>query len=162
MNQQHRTILIVDDSPEDRELYRRYLLSDSDHSYTILEAPLGQQGLALWQQHQPDIIILDYRLPDLDGLEFLAQLQSYTQTPDLAVIVVTGQGNEGTAVQAIKAGAQDYLVKGQITPEKFQLAVNGAIASVQLQTQLQQRIDRERLVRQISQQIHQSLDLNEV
>jgi PAS domain S-box-containing protein len=62
----------------------------------------------------------------------------------------------------MKAGAQDYLVKEQITPEGLQIAVNGAIETVQLRTQLQQRIERERLVGQITQQIHQSLNLDEI
>ncbi|WP_445629490.1 PAS domain-containing protein [Nostoc sp. DSM 114167] len=162
MSQQQRALLIVDDSPEDRELYRRYLLRDREYSYTILEATLGQQGLELWQQHQPDVVLLDYRLPDLDGLEFLAQLQPSTQQPCLPVIVVTGQGNEAIAVKAIKAGAQDYLVKEQITPEGLQIAVNGAIETVQLRTQLQQRIERERVVSLITQKIHQSLNLDEI
>ncbi|MEH1787160.1 MAG: PAS domain-containing protein [Nostoc sp.] len=162
MSQQQRTLLIVDDSPEDRELYRRYLLRDREYSYTILEATLGQQGLELWQQHQPDVVLLDYRLPDLDGLEFLVQLQLLTQQPCLPVIVVTGQGNEAIAVKAIKAGAQDYLVKEQITPEGLQIAVNGAIETVQLRTQLQQRIERERVVSHITHKIHQSLNLDEI
>ncbi|MEH1809412.1 PAS domain-containing protein [Nostoc sp.] len=162
MSQQQRTLLIVDDSPEDRELYRRYLLRDREHSYTILEATLGQLGLELWQQHQPDAVLLDYRLPDMDGLEFLAQLQPSTQQPCLPVIVVTGQGNEAIAVKAIKAGAQDYIVKEQITPEGLQIAVNGAIETVQLRTQLQQRIERERVVSHITQKIHQSLNLDEI
>lgn len=161
MTQPSRTILIVDDSPEDRELYRRYLLRDRDYSYTILEASLGRQGLELWQQQRPDLVLLDYRLPDLDGLEFLAQLASPTQTC-LPVVVMTGQGNETIAVQAMKAGAQDYLIKGQITPEVFHLAVSGAIEAVQLRTELQQRIERERLVGQITRQIHQFLDLDRI
>jgi CheY-like chemotaxis protein len=160
MNQPQRTVLIVDDSKEDRELYRRYLLSEEDYSYTILEAQLGEQGLELWQEHQPDVILLDYLLPDIDGLEFLARLQ--TQQSFIPVIVVTGQGNEAIAVQLIKAGAQDYLIKGQISLESLLLAVNGTIEAVQLRSQLQQRIEKERLISQISQQIHQSLDLNEI
>ncbi|RCJ41375.1 histidine kinase [Nostoc punctiforme NIES-2108] len=162
MSQQQRTLLIVDDSPEDRELYRRYLLRDRESSYIILEATLGQQGLELWQQHQPDAVLLDYRLPDMDGLEFLAQLQPSSQQPCLPVIVVTGQGNEAIAVKAIKAGAQDYIVKEQITPEGLQIAVNGAIETVRLRTQLQQRIERERVVSHITQKIHQSLNLDEI
>ena len=162
MSQQQRTLLIVDDSPEDRELYRRYLLRDREYSYTFLEATLGQQGLELWQQHQPDAVLVDYRLPDLDGLEFLAQLQPSMQQPCLPVIVVTGQGNEAIAVKAIKAGAQDYLVKEEITPEGLQIAVNGAIETVRLHTQLQQRIERERVVSHITQKIHQSLNLDEI
>ncbi|PSB30260.1 response regulator [Stenomitos frigidus] len=162
MGRQQHTILIVDDSPEDREFYRRCLRADADGSYTVLEAALGQQGLALWHQHHPDVVLLDYRLPDLDGLEFLAQLGSLTQQPCLPVIVVTGQGNEAIAVQAIKAGAQDYLIKAQITPEGLKLAVNGTIEAVRLRLQLQQRIERERVVAQITRQIHQSLDLDRI
>ncbi len=62
----------------------------------------------------------------------------------------------------MKAGAQDYLVKEQITPERLQLAVNGAIQTVQLHAQLLQRIERERVVAQITQKIHQTLDLGEI
>uniref|UniRef100_A0A5S8WF70 Dual sensor histidine kinase n=1 Tax=[Leptolyngbya] sp. JSC-1 TaxID=1487953 RepID=A0A5S8WF70_9CYAN len=162
MPQTSRVLLIIDDSPEDRELYRRYLLRDRDHSYTVLEAGLGRRGLELWQQHHPDAVLLDYRLPDLDGLEFLAKLQPPPQQPYLPVIMITGQGNEAIAVQAMKAGAQDYLVKEQITPEELHLAVNGAIETVHLRTQLHQRIERERVVSQITQKIHQTLDLEEI
>lgn len=87
-------------------------MRDPECSYTILEATLGRIGLELWQQHQPDAVLLDYRLPDLDGLEFLAKLQPFPQQPCFPVIMVTGQGNEAIAVQAMKAGAQDYLIKG--------------------------------------------------
>jgi PAS domain S-box-containing protein len=160
MNTQlRRTILIVEDSLEDRELYRRYLLSDRDCDYTIVEASLGEEGLNLWREHQPDAVLLDYRLPDMDGLEFLAALQ--TQQP-LPIVMITGVGNEAIAVQSIKAGAQDYLVKEQITPESLQLALDAAIDAVQLRTQLQERIDRERVIAQISQKVSRSLNLDEI
>jgi signal transduction histidine kinase/DNA-binding response OmpR family regulator len=131
----------VDDSAEDREIYRLYLLQDHDYSYTILEAALGHQGLELWRQHQPDAMLVDYALPDMNGLEVLAQLQFLTHHEYFPVIIMTGQGNEVVAVQAMKAGAQDYLVKEQITAQGLQLAVNGTISKVQLCTQLAQRED---------------------
>ncbi len=162
MSQKSRIVLIVDDSPEDRELYRRYLQCDRQYSYTFLEATLGGQGLELCYKHQPDAVLLDYRLPDLDGLEFLARLQSFTQQSYLPVIMVTGHGNQAIAVQAMKAGAQDYLVKDQITPERLQIAVNGTIETVQLRTQLQQCIERERLVSHITQKIYQTFDFEEI
>jgi len=163
MNTQlRRTILIVEDSPEDRELYRRYLLRDRDYDYTIIEASLGEEGLNLWQQHQPDAVLLDYRLPDLDGLEFLAALQTQESQTPLPIVMVTGAGSEAIAVQAIKAGAQDYLVKEQITPEGLKLALDATIKTVQLQTQLQECIDRERVIAQIAQKVFRSLDLNEI
>jgi PAS domain S-box-containing protein len=162
MTQPSRTILIVEDSPEDLELYRRYLWRDREYSYTILEASLAEEGLELWQQHRPDAVLLDYRLPDLDGLEFLSRLQSSVQQPCLPVILVTGVGNEAIALQAIKAGAQDYLVKGKMTPEELRLSISRTIATVNLHTQLQQQLERERMTRRISQQIHQSLEINEI
>jgi len=162
MEQTCRTVLIVDNFPEARELYRRYLLHNPEYSYTVLEAELGQRGLEMWQQHQPDAVLLDYQLPDLDGLEFLAQLQPTPQHLCLPIIMVTSYGSEALALQAIKAGAQDYLVKEQITPLCLEIALNRVIATVQLRTELQQRIEKERLVAQITQQIHSSLALQEI
>jgi len=161
MTQAPLTLLVVEDSPEDRELYRRCLRRDQDHTYTILEASLGGEGLKLWQQQQPDVVLLDYRLPDFDGLEWLAQLNA--ELPQLCpVILITGYGDETIAVKAMRAGAQDYLVKGQITPEGLKLAIEGALSRVQLQVQLQQRIERERLVSEITGKVRQSLDLQEI
>lgn len=161
MTKTARTLLIVDDCPEDRALYRRYLQRDSEYEYTVLEAESGQQGLALWQQHSPDAVLLDYRLPSLNGLELLAQLQP-SQHRQCPVIMVTGQGNEAIAVQSMKAGVQDYLVKGAITLEGLRLAVNSAIETEQLRAHLHQRIEREKLVSKITQKIHQTLDLEEI
>uniref|UniRef100_B8HSW1 histidine kinase n=1 Tax=Cyanothece sp. (strain PCC 7425 / ATCC 29141) TaxID=395961 RepID=B8HSW1_CYAP4 len=157
------TILLVDDTPEDRELYRRYLLQDPEYSYTFVEAGLGQQGLDLYRQCQPDVVLLDYRLPDLDGLEFLAQLQpSATPWACLPVIVVTGQGNERIAVECMQSGAQDYLIKEQLNPERLHLAVRHTLEAVQLRTELQKRVEREQLITQITQKIHRSMDLDEI
>jgi PAS domain S-box-containing protein len=163
MNTQlHRTILIVEDSPEDRETYRRYLLRDHDYDYTIIEASLGQEGLNLWRQHEPDVVLLDYQLPDMDGLEFLVSLQTQQPQTPMSIVMMTGVGSEAIAVEAIKAGVQDYLVKEQITSEGLKLALDATIKTVQIQTQLQERIDRERVIAQISQKVSRSLDLNEI
>ncbi len=162
MSKIERTVLIVEDNPEDTEMYRRFLLRDRDYQYAIVAAKSGQQGLLWWQQHQPDVVLLDYRLPDLDGLEFIAAMQAQAQQQILPVIVVTGQGNESIAVQAIKAGAQDYLVKGQITVESLQLAVNRTIEAVELRQQMQQRIDREQAIARIAQKVHGTLNLDEI
>jgi two-component system, cell cycle sensor histidine kinase and response regulator CckA len=136
MNQSIHTVLIVDDCPEDCELYRRCLLQDKTHTYTFLEADSGQAGFALWQQHHPDLILLDYQLPDLDGLTWLTQLAAQTPSLCLPVIMVTGQGSEAITIKAIKAGAQDYLFKEQITPERLQLTVRVTLERVQSYTQL--------------------------
>jgi signal transduction histidine kinase len=127
-------ILIVDDSSEDRELYRRLLGQDPERGYEFLETELGEEGLRLAQVERPDCLLLDYRLPDMDGLEFLEQL-----AVPVPVIVLTGQGNESVAVQAMKGGAQDYLLKGSITSQELRRAVQNAIEKVALRLQVEQR-----------------------
>ncbi len=142
MTRNHQTVLIVDDSPEDRQTYRRYLLQKPEVHYTILEAESGAEGLELCQRLKPDGILLDYLLPDLDGLEFLSELRAQANAIEPPVIMLTGQGNEFIAVQAMKAGAQDYLVKGRMTPEALRLTVNGVIEKAQLRAQLQRSEER--------------------
>ena len=129
-------ILIVDDSPEDRELYRRLLAQDPGQEYEFLEAELGEDGLELARREKPDCLLLDYRLPDVDGLEFLEQLLRDGPVP---VIVLTGQGNEAVAVQAMKSGAQDYLLKGAISRQELPRAVQNAIEKVALRRKVEER-----------------------
>ncbi|WP_341524756.1 PAS domain S-box protein [Nostoc sp. UHCC 0302] len=136
------TVLIIDDCLEDRQTYRRYLLQDQEHSYTILEEESGEGALTLCQQFQPDGILLDFLLPDLDGLEFLDQLKQQSQGAMPAVIMLTGYGNETVAVQAMKSGVQDYLVKGQTTAERLRSTIRSAIKNAQLRQQLQQSEER--------------------
>lgn len=159
---QQRTILIVDDTQHDRETFRRYLLADQEYTYTILEEESAEQALALCSKLAIDTILLDFLLPEMDGLEFLGELKKVAQGNLPSVVMVTSHGNETVAVKVIKNGAQDYLVKRQITAEVLQLSVHNAIAHTQLQRQLQQSQERERIVTQIAQQVRRSLNLDEV
>jgi signal transduction histidine kinase len=129
-------ILIVDDSPEDREVYKRMLAQDPDHAYEFLEADLGEEGLRLARDERPDCLLLDYRLPDVDGLEFLSRMPAEKLLP---VIVLTGQGNEAVAVEAMKGGAQDYLLKGAVARDRLQHAVHNAIEKVSLRRKVEER-----------------------
>ncbi|MGJ5673061.1 MAG: PAS domain S-box protein [Nostochopsis sp.] len=144
MAQPHRTVLIVDDFPQDREIYRRYLLADPDFAYTILESESGEGGLILCRTQKIDGILLNFWLPDLDGLKFLAQLKALTNDNFPPVVVITDHGDEAIAVKAIKGGAEDYLVKKQTTPDELQKAMRCAIENTELRQQLQQSEQRYR------------------
>jgi PAS domain S-box-containing protein len=150
MTHQTYTLLIVEDAPTDRELYRRLLLKDSNCDYEVLEAESLVEGLEFCQQRfsrgeaTPTIhaILLDYQLPDGDGLEFLAELaaQSHGKLPP--VVMLTGQGDENIAVRAMKLGAQDYLLKRDLTPELLQATIRNAISRDRFRQQLAQSEDR--------------------
>ncbi len=136
MSEAPTRLLIIDDSPEDRELYRRLLAQDREHAYELLEAETGEEGLALARERSLDCLLLDYRLPDVDGLEFLSRLLAEKL---VAVIVLTGQGNEAVAVEAMKSGAQDYLLKGGVTRDRLQHAVRSSIEKVALRRKVEER-----------------------
>jgi len=132
-------ILIVDDSPEDRATYRRLLSKDSEHEYVFLEAETGEEGLKACRNEEPDCILLDYLLPDLDGIEFLLELADVRGDTLIPVVMVTGQGSESVATEAMRNGAQDYMVKGRITAEAIHRAVHNALQRVSLYTKIQEQ-----------------------
>lgn len=123
-------LLFADDCLEDRETYRRYLLGDKQRTYNILEAETGEEALLFCSQEIPDVILLDYLLPDMDGLEILSELKTQFGQTNLPVIMLTGQGNEQIAVQAMKSGAADYLVKRDTTSQSLRLAIQNILESV--------------------------------
>lgn len=109
------TILILDDSEVDRLTYIRYLQSDPDHTYRIIEAETLEEGIEMWNSERPNIALVDVNLQDGDGLEFLEEIAIHYPKDKLPVIVLTGLGDERVAVRAMKLGAADYLIKGDIT-----------------------------------------------
>lgn len=130
-------VLLVEDSPVDRAICKRRLLCDPDQSYEIWEEELGRKGLATCKTVQPDCVLLDFQLPDIDGLQFLAQLQEQTGGQAPAVVILTGSGQESLAVEAMKRGAQDYLVKDLLTQEGLWCAVENAIEKTMLRHSLE-------------------------
>jgi PAS domain S-box-containing protein len=137
MNASTYTVLIVEDCLADREFYRRALRKDTNYVYRFLEAESVAQGLSLCSSTSIDAVLLDYLLPDADGLEFLTTLAVQCNGNRPPVVMMTGQGSESIAVQAMKLGVQDYLVKGDLTPELLRLVVRNAIDNSRLKSKLQ-------------------------
>jgi diguanylate cyclase (GGDEF)-like protein/PAS domain S-box-containing protein len=121
-------VLIVDDSREDVETFRRLLGNDPQQDYRVLAAGEGAAGLAAAGAERPDCIVLDFGLPDMDGLEFITALDAASPDGRPAIVIVTGQGSEHIAVNVMKAGAHDYVVKGEVTSAILKQAIRHAIS----------------------------------
>ncbi|MDZ4868252.1 MAG: response regulator [Alphaproteobacteria bacterium] len=127
-------ILIIDDSEDDRLLYRRALAKGVDATYDIFDAEEGEAGLGRIAKEAPDCVLLDYSLPGRNGVEVLKRLRA--AHPFVPVVMLTGQGNETIAVAAIQAGAQNYLSKGTISTETIERAIRVAIDHCALQRRI--------------------------
>jgi CheY-like chemotaxis protein/anti-sigma regulatory factor (Ser/Thr protein kinase) len=100
------TILLVDDEALVRDELGGLL---EDEGYEVVRGSDGQQGLELFQQRNPDMVITDVRMPRSDGLSLAAAIRQVS--PTTPVTVITGHGNESMAIQAIRAGVTDFLKK---------------------------------------------------
>ena len=138
-------LLIVDDSAEDREIYARLLKKSMRATYSILTAETGAAGLDAFRAESPDCIVLDFNLPDMDALEFLAKMGGGPDGLPTGVVLVTGQGSEKVAVETLKLGVHDYLVKGEISGEKLTAAILNAVAKVNAKRRA--AVDRKELER---------------
>lgn len=98
-------VLLVEDELPMRRFLRAALQA---HGYRFLEAGTAREGTDLAASHQPDLILLDLGLPDLDGLELTRRLREWTITP---IIVLSARGREDDKIHALDAGADDYLTK---------------------------------------------------
>ncbi len=120
-------ILIVEDFAIDREVYCRYLKKDRKYQYNILEAETASQALKLCKNNNIDLILLDFFLPDSDGLEFINSLNLIKPGYQIPIIILTGQGDETIALQLIQHHVADYLVKSKINQQKLYKSVHKII-----------------------------------
>src|SRR5690242_8864783 len=109
-------IVMIDDSAADRRLCRLLLQEAHGADLEFIEEAGARAGLETCRKVAPDCVLLDYKLPDMTGLEFLARLRGsrdagFDEHADLPVVMLTGMASEQVAVEAMKSGAQDYLVK---------------------------------------------------
>ncbi|RAM49678.1 MAG: hypothetical protein C6Y22_21020 [Hapalosiphonaceae cyanobacterium JJU2] len=156
------TILLIDDCIDDRRACCRFLKRDSLYTYRIVEFETGTQAIKWCQQEIPDVILLDFLLPDGDGLEFLQQIRKLLKNTQCAVLMLTGQGDEMIAVKAMKSDAQDYLVKDDLTAQILQRAIHHAVEQMHLTRQLEKSREQQQLIGAIALRIRQTLKLEEI
>jgi PAS domain S-box-containing protein len=160
---------------EDAAKVRRFLAEDvlGPHGYDVLTAADGAEGLTLARDLAPDLIIADYLMPHLDGLSMLAALR--TEELDVPFILITAEGSEALAVQALRLRVSDYLVK-PFEPEELlesvqhvlsehwtrQITANIPDRLLQTNRQLEQRLRELDTLVQIGKQVTGMLDLQPV
>ncbi len=133
-------VLLIDDDRVDRELVRRALTRDGA-SFDIDEAPTSAQGVDLYRWTPYDVVLVDYRLPDADGLETLRALR---RSPEFqgAILVLTGNDDEELAERCLEAGAQDFLLKSELNSRHIGRAVQQARQRFRLEAALRRHHDQ--------------------
>ncbi len=146
------TVLIVDDSPIDRRLVAGILERNSD--WTIRTAVDGLEALAAVVEHTPDLVVTDMQMPQMNGLELVTALRQ--QFPQIPVVLMTAQGSEELAVQALRAGAASYVPKRtlaldlQPTVRRVLTAATDIRSQAALMNRLEQRQESYRIETELS------------
>jgi DNA-binding NtrC family response regulator len=120
-------VLVIEDEEPIRDSFRNFL---EDQSYTVGTASDGREGLELFEQQQPDVVILDLRMPEMNGHEVLKRLSA--QSSDIPLIVVSGTGQIGDAIEALHLGAWDYLLKPVADLNMLQHAISRVMERARL------------------------------
>ncbi|WP_168204227.1 GGDEF/EAL domain-containing response regulator [Aliikangiella coralliicola] len=129
-------ILIVDDSQDDRFHLNR-LINKMQNGSKLWEAEDLNESKQVLSHNDIDVLLVDYHLPDGVATDLLLELQNTPTQKPLGIIALTGLGNETIAVSLMKAGAHEYLVKGEITQTKLNLAITQSYKRAELSHQIQ-------------------------
>ena len=145
MSEEYRRILVIDDDIVVRQSIVAYL---EDSGFIVKSAADGQAGMDMLKSSSPDVVITDLRMPDFDGLDVLNAVRKWK--PNIPVIVVSGMGVVRDVVDALRAGASDYLVKPLVDMEILVHAIKRSLEKVILQEQnLGYRAELERANREL-------------
>lgn len=146
MNKEQIHILLVEDDPGDADLLQEILSEKSKPSFIVTEVDRLQAGLERLGQEAIDVILLDLSLPDSQGLETFTTI--YAQAPNVPLVVLSGLDDESVAMKAVQAGAQDYLIKGEVDRNLLVRALRYAIERKRTENALRQA--REELERRVA------------
>ncbi len=118
-------VLIIEDNPQDLRLIHEMLKEVTYPSFELVSSETLSNGLKILINNGFDLLLLDLSLPDSTGLDTFASV--YDQSPEVPVVILSGFDDEDTAIKAVREGAQDYLVKGQVNSLLLSRAISYAI-----------------------------------
>jgi DNA-binding NtrC family response regulator len=149
-------LLVIDDSKRDILLLERILRQAEDAAFTLTHVESAQAALNELAEQTYDLVLLDYYLPDMDGIAFLQEKQSRgLQTP---VIMLTAFGQERLPVAALQAGALDYFRKDEVNSSLLGKAIRQAIEKARLQAEALADAARLRELEETIAQLQRQLD----
>lgn len=137
-------VLLIEDNPGDAELIQIYLQSVDDVHFLVSRVDRLSAGLEQVRRCAHDIILLDLSLPESHGLLTLVQLQQ--QGPLAPVVILTGLDEKAVGLEAVRLGAQDYLIKGQINSDLLARAIRHAIERFRVDAEARLRENHLRLI----------------
>jgi len=115
-------ILLVDDDLADREIIKR-TLSNYKGDFELIEANSAAEGLKIAERGGFDVLLLDYRMPEVDGIEMVIELRSRPNLGETAIVMMSASDDEVLALSCLQAGAQDFIPKIEITASKLKRAI---------------------------------------
>lgn len=130
-------LLLIEDNPGDRLLIEQMLFDVPDSTFHLETANRLGPGIELIQNQRLDLVLLDLSLPDSSGLETLTRV--YKEAPNVPIVVLTGFSDSSLGLQAVQAGAQDYLVKGEVNANLLTKAIHYAIERHRAEEALRKR-----------------------
>lgn len=130
-------VLVVDDDQVDREMIRRALLRDNSQ-IEITEACTVNEGLAIYDSNEFDVVLLDYHMPQRDGIEMILELRNRVRDFGSAIIMMSSSEDEKLAIDCLKAGAQDFISKVEVNSDRLQRALIHAQAKFKLEHELRE------------------------
>lgn len=131
-------ILLVEDNPGDAHLLQQQLKDAFLDAYMLVLAGTLGEAVAELARGQFDVMLLDLSLPDTSGLDTVVMADA--AAPDLAIVVLTGLDDENTAVDAVRRGAQDYLIKGQMGATLLIRSLKYAVERKRLNQELKEAV----------------------
>ncbi|NJM72251.1 MAG: response regulator [Scytonema sp. RU_4_4] len=144
MNKASISILLVEDSPSDAKLLQQTLWHLGKEKWQVVHFERLSDALNACSKSIFDIVLLDLSLPDSEGLNTVAKF--YTAVPNIPIVVLTELDDEDIALQAVANSVQDYLVKGQITPNSIGRAIRTCVERGQILKQLRESEHRLHLI----------------
>ena len=154
------TILMVEDNPGDARLLRETLADAPSFEFELMHCVTLGDALNQLAERCFDIILLDLSLPDAHGLDTVSCV--HERAPGLAIVVLTGLNDSEMGVQSLRAGAQDYLVKGQVDTELLVRAMRYAMERKRGEDEVHRQLQRVSALREIGVVMGSSLDLTNV